>query len=315
MNSHAFKQDSNWLLAHPRLTNRININKTEYARLNAPGAFSYQATVLTKLRNEYDPEQEKGGLVYFKHLETNGRISYEAVDVAFVTNVADDKRHSYRADEKELEQAYKFALDNKYLPFFFHTHPTVYEGNNIVMQGMNFLQQLNTSLADQGLTMRGFQYNGVNVRLPQLLVVENSKAIFIGMYGGLIAPLCFTEQKDKAIQSSMERTMNSIGDWANTPERKAVVVFSALAVAFLAIRYPKAILPTALIAGTALPPVMYASRDRHEFFGVTYGLQLTIHIDAISDEEIIKHEMKAIEALEKVRRQREEEAKRKSQMV
>jgi hypothetical protein len=106
--------------------------------------------------------------------------------------------------------------------------------------------------------------------------------------------------------------MDKIVNWADTPWRRAALILPALGTLFLAIRYPKGILPTALVAGTVIPPMMYASRERHEFFGVTYGTQLTIHIDPISDEEIIEHEMKAIEALKEVRRRRAEEERRKA---
>lgn len=307
MITHGFKQESNWLLSHPKLTNRLTIKEVEYARLNAPGEFTYSKNVITKLRNAYDPEQEKGGLICVQPIEHNGKLTYTAIDVIFVTNVAKNKRTSYGADHAELEKAYIQTLNNKQLPFLFHTHPTLNEGDNIMMQGMNFLYQLNTSLADQSLTRWGFRYNGVNVRLPQLLVVENSKALFIGMYGGLIAPLCFTQQKDKAVHSSMEKTLESISDWANTPERKGVLIFSALALIFLAFRYPRVVLPTAMVAGTVVPPMMYANRERHEFFGVTYLEELTIHITKLSDEEIIGYELKAIEALEELKRRREKE--------
>ncbi len=170
-----------------------------------------------------------------------------------------------------------------------------------MMQGMNFLNQLNTSIADQSLTRRSFKYNGVEIRLPDLLVVENANALFIGMYGGLIAPLCFTEQKKEAINSSMEKTMESLTEMINTPERKTIAIFSAFALIFLAFKYPKAIIPTAIGAGVILPPMMYANREKHDYFGVTFGTTLTIHVDKLTDQEIINFEIKANEHEKKLK--------------
>jgi hypothetical protein len=304
--SYKYSDQSNWLLDNNTVTNRIKIKEQEYARLDTNAVFDYPAEIVRQLKQEYDPKQEKGGLINFKPYLQEGIRRYVAVEVIFINNVSESKRISYQSDSKELNDAYKNALGQKLLPLAFHTHPTVHSEENTIVQGINFLHQLNTSIQDRGVTRWCINYNGVDIRLPELLIVENSKALFIGMYGGLVSPLSFTEQKNKALESTIENTLEHISEWADTPGRKALLALSVFGLLYLAVRYPKVTLPSAVVIGVTAPPFIFASRDKHEFFGMTYTQAITIHVPKLSDSEIIEHEMKAIEAQAEAKRIREE---------
>jgi hypothetical protein len=108
--------------------------------------------------------------------------------------------------------------------------------------------------------------------------------------------MCFTEQKDKVAKAGMENVFSGLKQWANTPERQAVVLFCSFALVVLGIKYYKVSIPVLITASMVVPPVLYSNQKRCDFFGVSYGLGLIIHIPEIDDSEIQEYEKKAIEA-------------------
>jgi hypothetical protein len=297
--------EKDWLLVGPDALNRIIVADKEYARLNTPCEFEFPESIVKSIRDNYKADEEKGGVILFRRSRQNGKCCFTAANVVFITNVTEhDKRTSYLADSKGLDTAYGNALKEKLFPLAFHTHPTIYPDSDqdAMQQGMNFLEQLNTSIADKGATLWCFTYNGVSIRLPEFLIVENSGALFIGLYGGLVAPLCFTQQKSKAVQDGMKRTFNGIKDWANTPERQTIVALTVLTLIFLAIKYPKVALPAIVVGAAIIPPLIYENQEKNEFFGITRRPRFRIHIPKIEDTEIIKYELLAIESHEEAKR-------------
>lgn len=292
-----YTQKSNWLL-NDGLTVITQINNQNVARLNSPREFKFPTDIIKKLRDLYLADEEKGGLVLFKVNETG---TFTAVDVIVVTNVHANKKTTYQPDGDELDAAFRKALGKKLIPLDFHTHPTAGIDGNIMFQSFNFLQQLNTSIQDQASTRWCFKYNGVPVRLPQILYVENSSMSFVGLYGGLVAPLCFTAEKDQTVQESMSRTFDAIAEWAEKPGNKGLAILGTVAFLFLAFRFPKVVLPTIACAGAVIPPLIYANRKEHKYFGITHGGELNITLPMVNDYDAAFIEMKAIEASAKIR--------------
>lgn len=295
---YSYKQKSGWLL-NSDITNRIAIDDVKYARLNISRKFTYTQPILNMWRDVYDPSKEKGGLMLFDIEKEVFRSSC----IIFVSNIHPSPQTSYRPDPDELSAAYRDALVSNRIPLFFHTHPTIEQNDDFILQSINFLRQLNTSLQDQSSTRWGITYNNIQVRLPELLYVANMKSAFVGMYGGLAAPLCFTEQKQKDLNEGMDRTMDHIYNWADTPQRKGLLALGGITLFLLMLKYPKAALSTAFGAGIIVPPIMMSSMEEHVYFGVTSGRELNIKIPKLSDEEIIGFEKKAIEALKKIKKQ------------
>jgi hypothetical protein len=287
------------------ILNKIKIDDRESFRLNCPNNIYFPDFIIKALKEKFDHRIEKGGLILFNYSLLNNTITFSAKNVVFIKNISKTPNHQYAPDKKELKTAYDDAFSKNLLPLAFHTHPTVYkDSDNIINEGMHYLQQLNTSIEDKGYTLReNYKYKGVNLRLPDILVVENANAVFVGIYGGLIAPMCFTEQKDKATMTGMENVFSGLTKWANTPERKAVVLFCSFALVVLGIKYYKVSIPVLITAGAVIPPILYSNQKRCDFFGVSYGLELNIYIPKIDDFEIKEYENKAIEArLEAIKR-------------
>lgn len=192
------------------IINRIKINDEELFRLNTPSDYYFPDFIIKTLKNNFDPKLEKGGLIRFEYHLSNNNLIFSAKEVVFITNISKTPNHQYDPDKKELKMAYGDAFSKKLLPLAFHTHPTVYsDSDDIISEGMNYLKQLNTSIEDKGYTLRdNYEYKGLKLRFPDILVVENANAVFVGIYGGLIAPMCFTEQKDKAVKTGIENVFS-----------------------------------------------------------------------------------------------------------
>jgi len=282
------------------ILSKVTIEGSEYYRLNAPNDFSFSTDIIKTLKQNYDPQKEHGGLICFSYGDLNGILRFEAKYIIYVSNRSQTPNFEYSPDQEELSAGYKKAYSEKLLPIAFHTHPTKYVKNDdIISEGMHYLEQLNTSVEDKGYTLRNnFKYRDTKLRLPDILVVENSNAVFVGIYGGLVAPMCFTELKEKASRQSLEKVFNGVKDWANTPERQAALIFSAFALVILGIKYYKVSIPTLITASLVVPPLLYSNQDRCDFFGVSYGLALVIHVPKLSDAEVIEYEKKAIIARE-----------------
>ena len=74
------------------------------------------------------------------------------------------------------------------------------------------------------------------------------------------------------------------------------MLFCSFALVVLGIKYYKVSIPVLITAGAVIPPILYSNQKRCDFFGVSYGLGLSIHIPKIDDIEIREYEKKAIEA-------------------
>lgn len=302
---HNYSQKSNWINNEQGLVNTISIDNADFIRLDMAGDFHFSSEIIATLKDIYKPDQEQGGLIYFRYDFNNGVKKFTAVEVKLITNVStQDKRVSYLPASEELDKAYLDSLTRKLIPISFHTHPTIYPDSNddLMIQGLHFIEQLNTSIADHGATRWWFTYNKVNVRLPDLLILENNKGLFIGFYGGLIAPLGFKEYKEKAMKTGMDKVFNSITELADTPGKKIAIGVSALAALFLAFRYPKASIPLLVSAGIIVPPMIYASQETNEFFTVALNKEVIIHIPKLPDAEIIKYEVMATQAQKEAKR-------------
>lgn len=302
---YAFTHESNYLFTG----NNINLfeefitDENTFFQIDMPGDFEFSSEIIEQIKSEYDPDEEKGGLISFEIIKGT-ETKFIAKEIVFVANVFDgDKRGTYRPDNEQLKEAYKNALSKEFLPLFFHTHPTKDNvDTNIVNQAFNYLLQQATSENDQALTLRYITYNEYLIRLPDILILGNSNTLFVGLYGGLVAPITFTKHREDAISKGVEKSINKLIDWADTPEKRALALLGTVITFAMAVTNPKAIVPAIMTTSAAATPFILANRDRNDFFGVTYGTTLNIHIPRLSDEEILEYENQAIAAREEVRK-------------
>lgn len=279
------------------IINEFKISNTISYRLNAPCDFYFPPKIINTLQDNVDQNFEKGGIVRFSYSKLNEIVRFVATNIDFITNRSDSPESSYLPDNAELNISFKNAIDNNEIPFEFHTHPTIYsEYDDVIDEGEHYLEQLNTSIEDQFCTLSSkLKYKNYDLRTPDILIVYNVSSLFIGFYGGLVAPMCFTERKKVASREGARRIFSEINNWADTPERKGLLIFSACALAILGIRYYKVTLPLLIAAKVAVPPVVYSMQERNDFFGISFGMDLTVHIPRIEDAEILRNEEKAIE--------------------
>lgn len=280
-----------------------------YHRLTAGGVMNIPSSIVKKLQDAYDPGLEKGGFFFVLPERKEGKTILTVQSVCFISNVSDYPEGRYQMNREEFVAAYYQAEAEKLLPFKFHTHPTRTDN---YLESLLFLQQMDTSAPDKSASLFCLNYEDCKLRLPDVLVIGNAASgrdLFIGLYGGLVAPLDFTDRKNDLKKQFQDKVTNGVGDWLDTPGKQFAAAASALTALFLLIRYPKAILPTALVAGTVLPVIAYRSTKDHEHFAVTGSRQsLEIALPKIDDAMIRENEKQIVELSEKLRKQRQQSA-------
>lgn len=101
-----------------------------YYRLSSPLEFIISKEIVAILSQEYDPGNEKGGLILAAIKKINGKIILEARKLQFLGNRSNTRAISYQPDETEFRASVEAAFSKKLIPLIFHTHPT--QSNNVV---------------------------------------------------------------------------------------------------------------------------------------------------------------------------------------
>lgn len=93
-------------------------NEIQYLHLQTPCKVHLTDNATNQLRDSYQADQEKGGVLVAIPKRING-VTHLAIDRAnFLTNVSDAPQKSYLPDSKELNQ----ALSNIYQPNAWDRH-------------------------------------------------------------------------------------------------------------------------------------------------------------------------------------------------
>jgi hypothetical protein len=226
-------------------------NGNQYLHLQTPCKVHLTENATKQLRNSYQADQEKGGVLVAIPKRING-VTHLTIDRAiFLTNVSDTPKNRYRPDSKELKQALKdtySGLTENSLSIRFHTHPT--HSENAMNEIFNYIFQCNTSEQDQLVSDIPFSVGDLSVLMPRSLVLCNSKIsdrMFIGFYNGLIAPIEFESHRHEQTQKAMDTIFINVSEWAKEGSNKWWLVGGGITLAFLIIRYNKFAIPLILM--------------------------------------------------------------------
>ena len=244
------------------------------------------------LKKEYLPGFEKGGFFLASPEKKYNSVSFVIKEIRFVRNISPRPYHTYIKDPNEAQEIISDALRKNLLPFTFHSHPT--KDSNILGEAIRYNKQMDTSVQDRLASLFSrVSIGGSELRLPDILVVVNGRlksGLFIGFYGGLVAPLDFSERK-KTLESDLsDKIQNSIENLFTTPNKKLIGLFIGLAFVYFLIRYPKSTLLTIATTATVLPEIAYTTPGLNKFFGISHGSALQISLPKIAEELIIKDE-------------------------
>ena len=245
----------NWFtdLKKDNIVQTINENGKEIYCFTTPFLIRIRKSVITKLKKEYDPKVEKGGILLGKPLRENMKKVLEICEVVFVKNISENTYHSYRPSRNDFEEtlSYSFHRGNRkliYYPIFFHTHPTF--DYREPYQLMKYFLQVGTSEADQKSSRMVITIGSINIALPDALIVSNQEfggQFFIGFYGGHIAPEDFSEYMIELTGKSIAEVLEILRNWADTPTKKFLLIIIGITLGAVSIYYIRHTIPILII--------------------------------------------------------------------
>lgn len=282
---------------------KFDIGTAQYYRLSTQFTCYFDSNNISILKKEYNPELEKGGVIYLSLGYKDGQRFYNVEKIVFITNRSENPHCSYKVDKLELETAREKALNKNLIPLEFHSHPT--KNDNIIFENFEYYSQLDTSDADKICRYRGITIGDIQLRLPDVLIVANGEmknGLFVGFYSGLIAPLDFTERKSEMMSFFLQKSYNGINNYFDTPQKKIIGIIvgalTAIGIITLFRKFPKAILPTVITTAAVVPSIAYSSSDENIYFGISNGQSIKIILPKMEDKYILENEIKIIKLYE-----------------
>lgn len=282
----------NWLqqLKKSGIIESFSTHSKQFHRLTSPSEFHLSETVVSQLKAEYEPGLEKGGLLLLQPKRLKNKLRLTVVDVQFIPNISRIPWHEYIPSSTLMDAACMAAIDNQLLPCIFHSHPT--KSEQVLQEMLNYNQQMNTSDGDR--IASSFPFERIyNLRLPEFLVICNGSLkaeLFIGIYGGLVAPLSFTKRKIELFGKFFEDALQQADRYFTTPERKLFGILGVLGIGYLATKYKQHAGTALATTAAVMPSVIYETYDRQEFFDVSAGQAFSIRLPKPDKVQILADE-------------------------
>ena len=213
----------------------------EMITIKPPLQIRISPIVMDKLLDAYIPDEEIGGLLLSEPIQEEGKKSLQINRLKFLKNIADDPSSSYIP--KELYPNMTKALRGTkgglhYLPLRFHSHPKLKLPDQREMEyALARMWQLQTSINDREEAAQAYKISPLEIPLllPRALVYCIEDEIFVGFYGGGIAPEDFKEYAMKLLGEDMIQKVTGIADWVTEDKKwwKAVLgVLGSIVVVF-----------------------------------------------------------------------------------
>jgi len=224
------------------------IENEELSYITTPCVFRVESDIVQSLKKNYISMEEIGGVLSAKPKLINNEKIFIIESVSYVRNAIDDKprgdgrnkANAYCPDSKQLNKEISNILKNGCLPIKFHTHPT--KSNEHFETILNQIYQTDTSDQDKRESENHFNIEGKKVLMPRCLIVGNSLSasdIFIGVYGGFIAPVSFEASKKKVIDEKIKNFAEYLSTIEFTTDQKIGLGVGAALLLFSIIKYPK----------------------------------------------------------------------------
>jgi hypothetical protein len=208
--------------------------------LRTPVIVQTAAKVIEKLKSKYNPEYEIGGILLAEPILIDGEKTLQIEKARLLKNISKKPQSSYLGKD-EIGAMHRGLMGTKggrrYFPITFHSHPQHKEDKMYFVR--DFLQ-LSTSEADKKLASKVLRYNTIGLTLvfPSALIYIIDDGLFLGFYGGKIAPDDFREYMRRLAGKSVQEIIAEVTVWADTGWKKVIAVvggvLGAISFAFLA---------------------------------------------------------------------------------
>ena len=215
--------------------------------IKTPCKFIIKEEVVKKLKKQYLPEEEIGGIIWVKPKKVGKEYEFIGDNITFIRNAIEDKpnergktrKNAYLPDRKQRTETLQKIFKSKYLPIEFHSHPT--KGSDFLTEFLEFNYQRDTSEQDKKVAQNPLTIGKEKLLLPQALIVGNSKFksnFFIGIYSGFIAPKGFKETREEVVKENMDKAYNAASNIELTDNQKIFTGLAILALFLVIIKIP-----------------------------------------------------------------------------
>ena len=231
-------------------------------------------SVIQRIKEGYVHNEEKGGYIIFQPIKIKERWNFEASQVIFLENCIENypqfrrtKENAYLPDLEQKKNVFSSALDKGLIPIGFHTHPS--KGDNSLERVFNSYFNKNTSEQDRFACSQTKSVNGKKLLLPEILVVGDDNLtgeVFVGIYGGNVAPLNFEESREGNLVAELECMSEKINKIELSENQKTLSIVALIALVLLIIKYNKTSIPLILSALASAPFMLEVlSNKNHQF--------------------------------------------------
>lgn len=259
------------------------INNENLFHITTPCVFRLEADMVQSLKKNYKSDEEIGGVLSAMPTMNNNEKVYLISKVCYVRNAIEDnprkdgknKSNAYLPDLTQLNNELSNIIKQGCLPIKFHTHPT--DGYEYFQTIINQNYQTDTSDQDKRESESPINIAGQKLLMPRCLIVGNAIStsdIFIGVYGGFVAPVSFDTSKRKIMDENIKKTADYFSNLNLSNGQKIGLGIGAALLVFSLIKYPKYSLPV-LFGLAATAPILLTNTqniDRPEYFNrLTFG--------------------------------------------
>lgn len=242
---------------------RVVVQEQSVLQFRRPLKVIVPSVVVEDLQSHYVPQEEIGGIFWTQARHLGGEKVLIAERVQYVRNAIEDivrqdgrtRKGAYLPDGLEFSQGVKSAFEEGLFPLFFHTHPN--HGGDTGGQLIYRLRQMETSKQDHIASEIVFKWGNHNLHLPNVLVVGDtlSNELFIGVYGGGVAPLGFEDSKHAVMHKNISRIGDKLKGVKLTTGQKLLAGAAGLA-AITAIFWKPKVVAGLLFAGAPLSALL-----------------------------------------------------------
>lgn len=290
------KSKNTWLeeLVSKKVIETFNTIDQAFYRIAGDFTFCIPQKAAKDIAKAYDPSFEKGGILLTSIKRLKGKIVLTLEKVDFIQNIAPEPSISYEFDPFVFKQHVHNAFANNRLPIIFHTHPM--KSKNIIEEIRMYHSQMETSPPDRCASLFSHEFSLGQLRLPEALIIYDnnlSKGLFIGLYGGLVAPLKFKNEKLFAIFGFCLKQVYEFFGRISTIGEGITKVGGSLLALEVARSHPKEIKQFIKEAHELLSPIAYANVERPRYFGITKGEELIIYVPKPNESYLLEEEMMA----------------------
>jgi len=264
-------------LIERKLVEKINIDNEEYYRIAGTIEFIIPAEKLSILKLLYEKHVEKGGILYSSIQKAGKKTVFRVEEIVLVPNVSCTPDCCYEYDRQLFFDAIVKAFARNLLPLVFHTHPT--QAPDVIEEARAYHFQMETSEGDHAASLISHAFTAGRLRLPEVLVINSSsllKGTFVGLYGGLVAPLKFSTSKNRVLyQYGMRQFLEFFGSITDFDDGLVKIGGSLLTMA-IAKKHPEKTRRVLNEVHALLSPHAYALQEKPRYFAVSNGRSLVI---------------------------------------